>query len=169
MPTSKPQNINDNIVGRQTTWSSTEILEHLGNIQSGTSEEDVQTIIAENANIETYVVVATQGSFGTPYELATRTNYIFTYTGSGDINSILPATSAVGDVIKLIHYDSFILQTRAGQTIRLHSGSIASGAEAYLYTSDSDTTVHLVCTAANTAWYVALYKEKFPINLTTGS
>lgn len=85
--------------------------------------------------------------------LAVSNGYFVT---SGALNLALPATSVVGDKIDLCLAGgtSFSVTQAAGQSINMGNRVTTTGATGSLASSANGDFISLVCSAANTVWYV---------------
>ena len=86
-----------------------------------------------------------------PQTLAVNNGYIVT---SSSLDLLLPATSAVGAVIKVILKGgtSWRLTQAAGQSITVNNLVSTVGTGGSVATTGSGQTIEIVCTTANLAW-----------------
>ena len=134
MPSSKPQNINDNIVGRNSTWSSTEILERIGEAPSG------------GMSIVEY---ATAG----PHQLTTNTVNVSSFADTTLF--LLPIASAVGDqlIIATNPSNDWIINQAEEQYIRGNgSRSTTVGTDVNLDSNSTQSSIILLCVEPNLGW-----------------
>ena len=91
-----------------------------------------------------------------PFSGATQNSYILSEAAQTTVS--LPATSAVGDFFIVCGTNAnsggFVVSQETGQEIFSTTNHSTSGATGSISTAAANTSVFLMCTAANTSWIV---------------
>ena len=109
--------------------------------------------------VGTITIAASTGAFnwlniGTSQTLVKQTGYFC--SSGGALSLALPATSSVGDTIKvmLIGSTSWTITQGAGQQIRIANQTTTSGAGGSLGSNQAGDGITLVCQTADSIWQV---------------
>lgn len=95
-------------------------------------------------------------SSGNPHQMAVNHGYVANDNATR-VTLTLPATAAIGDVIRVLGRGSSgweVLQN-AGQSIHLQSDTSTVGVTGNIQSTDRYDTVELICLVANTEWIAA--------------
>lgn len=85
---------------------------------------------------------------------------------AGQLSLALPATSAVGDVIKVVNINNSTgtkFTQATGQTISIGTSTTTSGASGSLTSSAVGNTITLVCRTANTTWWAHTFNGTWTV------
>lgn len=109
---------------------------------------------AFTATITNPVGIAWASISGTSQSAAVNTGYVANNSGATTVT--LPATAAVGAIVRLVqsalNTGGFVLTGNTGQTIQLGTAISASAGTVSSTSSTGGDVIEVVCTVANTKW-----------------
>lgn len=129
--------------------------------QLGSATITAGTGIAVTPGANTITIASTAGGFawnvitGATQTLAVQNGYISNRAGL--VTYTLPATAAVGDMIRVTLINaagSWTIAQNAGQTIKISGGDTTVGVGGSLSSTANGDTIELLCTVANTNFIV---------------
>lgn len=130
-----------------------------GPVWANITSTDTSVTITNGANTID-LSVAPSSSFtwnvetGASVNMAVNNGYIANRSAA-TLAALLPATAAVGDVVRVTGIDNatgWRITQNAGQTIHLGTSATTTGAAGYLESTAIRDSVELVCVIANTTW-----------------
>jgi len=134
---------------------------------SGTFSIEGSGGVTTSASSDTITVTSTGGSGGVinwiddqtyPFTGVVNTGYIAA-SGGGSASPLLPSTSSVGDILRLVAYTAHsgvtVTQNAGQKIITIANGTSTTGtggSVSYSSTSGKSMPLELVCVVANTTW-----------------